>query len=147
MEYRKAQLKDLEPIAKLFNDYRVFYEQPSDLEGSINFLRERLTNSESEIFVCQDTDKQLVGFVQLYPIFSSTRMKKLWLLNDLFVDPSHRGKGISVELIECAKALSKKTNAAGLILETSKSNNIGNKLYPRTGFVLDKEHNYYSWEE
>lgn len=147
MEYRKAQLKDLEPIAKLFNDYRVFYEQPSDLEGSINFLRERLTNSESEIFVCQDTDKKLVGFVQLYPIFSSTRMKKLWLLNDLFVDPSHRGKSISVELIECAKELSKDTNAAGLILETSKSNIIGNKLYPRTGFVLDEEHNYYSWEE
>jgi GNAT superfamily N-acetyltransferase len=147
MDYRKARLNDLDLIAELFNDYRIFYEQTSDLKESKLFLKERLLNSDSEIFVCQNTDEELLGFVQLYPIFSSTRMKKLWLLNDLFVNPNYRGKGISIQLIECAKDLSRKTNSAGLILETSKSNIIGNKLYPQTGFELDKGHNYYSWEE
>ena len=73
-------------------------------------------------------------------------MNKLWLLNDLFVSEKFRGKGVSVLLIEEAKKLCKKTNACGLILETAKTNEIGNSLYPKTGFLLDLEHNYYSWE-
>ncbi len=73
-------------------------------------------------------------------------MKKLWLLNDLFVDKKFRSKGISVLLIEAAKELCIKTEACGLILETAKSNLIGNNLYPRTGFELDVDHHYYSWE-
>ena len=147
MEYRKTLLSDLDLITELFNDYRVFYNQKSNLKESKRFLKERILNADSEIFVCEDSDKKLIGFVQLYPIFSSTRMQKLWLLNDLFVNPNYRGKGISIHLINCAKNLSRNTNSAGLILETSKSNVIGNKLYPHTGFELDKEHNYYSWEE
>ena len=73
-------------------------------------------------------------------------MKKLWLLNDLYVEENYRGKGYSVALINKAKELCKETKACGLILETSKENTVGNKLYPKTGFSLDTEHNYYSWD-
>lgn len=128
MKYRKVRSSDLDLIAELFNDYRIFYNQESNLDGSKSFLKERISTTDSEIFVCQDIDKKLLGFVQLYPIFSSTRMKKLWLLNDLFVNPNYRGKGISIQLINCAKSLARNTNSAGLILETEKSNIIGNQL-------------------
>ncbi len=87
----------------------------------------------------------MVGFVQLYPLFSSTRMEKLWLLNDLFVIPNFRGKGISVELINQAKQLVKQTGACGLMLETEKNNIIGNNLYLKTGFVLSEGSNYYEY--
>ena len=88
----------------------------------------------------------MVGFVQLYPIFSSTRMQRLWLLNDLYVEKIYKGKGISKQLIEISKSLCKQTNACGLILETAKTNIVGNELYPKVGFSLDKEHNYYFWD-
>jgi GNAT superfamily N-acetyltransferase len=87
----------------------------------------------------------VVGFIQLYPLFSSTRLRRLWLLNDLFVDPKYRGLKASVILIDRAKQLVKQTNAAGLVLETAKSNAIGNTLYLKTNFVLDEDHNYYRW--
>ena len=87
-----------------------------------------------------------MGFVQLYPIFSSTRMKRLWLLNDLFVQPEYRGKGISIALINEAKNLCRRTGSCGMILETAKDNSIGNNLYIRTGFLPDRDHNYYEWE-
>ena len=143
---RKATIEDLKLIVELFDKYRVFYEKESDKEKAEEFLSDRLKHNESEIFVAETDNNNLVGFVQLYPLFSSTRMKRRWLLNDLFVDQDHRGKGISKQLIEAAKNLCKQTNACGLMLETAKSNIVGNELYPKVGFSLDSEHNYYSWD-
>lgn len=146
MTTRKIKREDINELSILFDNYRVFYEKESDIKGSEIFLLERIRNNESEIFIAENDKKELVGFVQLYPIFSSTRMKKLWLLNDLFVDENYRGQGVSVLLIDEAKKLCKESYACGLILETAKSNVVGNKLYPKTGFSLDLEHNYYSWD-
>ena len=141
---RKANITDLDQLSELFDLYRMFYNKASDLTAGKEFLKERIINSESEIFI-SIIDSKAVGFVQLYPYFSSTRMKKMWLLNDLFVHSEFRGKGISKELIEVSKKLCIETNACAVNLETSKMNDIGNSLYPSTGFVLDLENNYYSW--
>ena len=146
VKVERAHLKNLNELALLFDKYRVFYNRESDIDAAKFFLRERMETKESVIFVSLNDETKMTGFTQLYPLFSSTRMKRLWLLNDLFVDSSHRGKGISVALIDTAKEYSKQTGACGLILETAKANKIGNSLYPRAGFVLDQEHNYYSWD-
>ncbi len=141
---RKANITDIDKLTELFDLYRQFYGKPSDLEAGKLFLKERFNNNESEIFVAT-SNSNIVGFVQLYPLFSSTRMKRLWLLNDLFVHPEARGKGFSVQLIEAAKQLCIDTNACQLTLETSKLNTIGNNLYPKAGFEIDSENNYYAW--
>ncbi len=146
MKIRKALTDDIESLAKLFDDYRTFYGKETDFEGAKKFLFDRITNGESEIFVAENSESELVGFVQLYPIFSSTKMKRLWLLNDLFVDLTYRGQGISILLIDRAKKHCKDTGACRLTLETTKSNEVGNKLYPKMGFILDSEHNFYSWQ-
>lgn len=145
MIIREAQLADLEQLALLFDGYRVFYRKESDVESAKEFLLERLQQKDSEIFVCEMEDGKLAGFVQLYPLFSSTRMKKLWLLNDLFVNSDYRGKGASVALIEKAKDLVRVSRACGMFLETEKNNVIGNNLYPKTGFELNTGSNYYEW--
>ncbi|MFM7429148.1 MAG: GNAT family N-acetyltransferase [Flammeovirgaceae bacterium] len=146
MKIEKAALHHLESLAILFDQYRVFYKKDSDIVAAKKFLSERIEKNESVIFVSFDEENGMTGFTQLYPLFSSTRMKRLWLLNDLFVDERLRGKGFTIALIEKAKELCYQTGACGLLLETAKSNTIGNNLYPRTGFVLDEDHNYYSWD-
>lgn len=145
MNIRRATLEDLEGLVKLFDAYRVFYRQESDPKGAAKFLTDRLSFKDSEIFVASQ-DEELLGFVQLYPRFSSTQLKRTWLLNDLFVSSEARGKNIGVRLIERAKILAYSTKAVGLLLETEKTNHIGNKLYPKTGFTLDKLHNFYYWD-
>lgn len=144
MNIRKLHTTDLDSVSVLFDQYRVFYRKESNIEGAKSFLSERLLQKDSEIFVCEYENK-LAGFVQLYPLFSSTRMKKLWLLNDLFVDPDYRGRGISVKLIDSAKELVRETEAFGMFLETEKTNDIGNNLYPRAGFKLNTDSNFYEW--
>jgi GNAT superfamily N-acetyltransferase len=72
-------------------------------------------------------------------------MQRYWLLNDLYVNDNHRGKGYSKELIEESKELCRSSNAAGILLETGKSNDIGNQLYPSCGFELYDSVNFYEW--
>lgn len=137
-------MEDLDQAAQLFDLYRVFYRQPSDFERGKAFLKERLLHGESEIFLAF-SEGRAVGFVQLYKLFHYTRLQRQWLLSDLFVHPDHRGKQISVALIDRSKQWCSETDACGLMLETEKTNDIGNALYPRCGFIYDGSHNYYHW--
>jgi len=144
VQIREAKLSDLENLSDLFNSYRMFYGKKSDLKVANEFLRSRIENKDSKIFVC-DLNNELSGFVQLYPIFSSTRVSKYWLLNDLFVDIKKRGKGYSKLLIDRSKELVIESKACGMMLETEKSNDIGNMLYPSTGFKKNELCNFYEW--
>jgi GNAT superfamily N-acetyltransferase len=145
MEIRKATIDDLDELAALFNGYRIFYKKESDIEKARQFLKERLTKNESEIFV-SFSGTVMTGFTQLYPIFSSTRMKKFWLLNDLFVHENFRGQGFSIALMDRTKEFCRQSGSCGFMLETAKTNVIGNQLYQKMGLVLDTEHNVYNWE-
>lgn len=144
MKIIQVNISHIDQVVELFDAYRVWYRKKSDKKTAKNFLLQRIKNGESVIYACENEGGQIVGFTQLYPVFSSVRMKRMWLLNDLFVDPDFRGKGISKMLISQAKDLCKKTNACGILLETETTNDIGNKLYPATGFELEKN-NFYFW--
>ncbi|MBT8191611.1 MAG: GNAT family N-acetyltransferase, partial [Bacteroidia bacterium] len=129
MNISSANLSMAKELATLFDAYRVFYRKEPDPIAALSFIEDRLENNDAVIFVAQDTDEKIVGFTQLYPSFSSTKMQRLWILNDLFVLPEFRGQGISKLLIDRAKLLCKESDACGLLLETETSNIIGNRLY------------------
>ena len=141
----QATPADLDVLTQLFDAYRVFYGKSSDQAGARVFLEARLRNNESIAYLAFE-DGVAVAFTQLYPLFSSTRMKPVWLLNDLFVAPEHRGKGISKQLLERAKQLARDTGACEVMLETAKTNDIGNQLYPSAGFELGTDVNWYHFE-
>ncbi len=143
IEIKKATLSDLEAVLPLFDAYRVWYRKESNLDQARTFLSDRLSQNDSVIYLAWNNEKA-VGFTQLYPSFSSTRMKRMWILNDLYIDEEYRGQGISKQLINAAKNLTNETKACGILLETETSNDIGNRLYPATGFELEKN-NFYFW--
>ncbi len=146
MTIYQATKEHLSLLVPVFDAYRVVYRKPSDTSAATQFLSDRLSNQDSVIYIAIADDASIKGFVQLYPLFSSTRMKRLWMLNDLFVMPQYRGQGISKLLIDAAKTLATNTNSCGLLLETEKNNSVANALYINTGFSLDNDHNYYSWD-
>ncbi|MBK8551833.1 MAG: GNAT family N-acetyltransferase [Ignavibacteria bacterium] len=144
MKIKRAKIEDLEIVSSLFDLYRQFYEQKSDLNSAKEFLSERINKNESVIFLAMDEDTNKgMGFVQLYPAFSSVSMKRLWILNDLFVHENYRKQGVAEALIEKAKELVRESNAKGLILETHLSNVNAQKLYDKTGFKKDEDYFRY----
>lgn len=145
LSVKKATLKDLNAVVPLFDAYRIFYGKQQNTADSSAFLKARLENKESVIFLGSWGNKP-VAFTQLYPLFSSTRLQRLWMLNDLFVATAYLQKGMAQALIDAAKQLAQTTQAAGLLLETEKNNLPGNLLYPKMGFIRDEAHHFYFWQ-
>lgn len=141
----QAETAVLEQAVELFNDYRMFYEQASNIEGAREFIEERVRTGESVIFLAvieEAEGEKAIGFTQLYPSFSSISMKRLWILNDLFVAESARGQGAGRRLLEAARRHALETNAKGLALSTATTNTTAQALYESFGFVRD-EHFYH----
>jgi len=141
MTIKQASIRDIDDLAILFAQYRVFYQQSFDAETAKQFLLERITNSESVIFIAIDAG-QHAGFTQLYPSFSSVSMRKIWILNDLFVSVDHRRKGIAQALINEVVEYCKKTGRKRVVLSTAYDNFNGQKLYEKLGFSRSDFYNY-----
>ena len=120
-------------VYELFDKYRVFYKQPSNIGASTSFIQERLKNNESVIFVALENSIP-IGFTQLYPKFSSTRVVRNWILNDLYVESEHRKQGIGEELIRTAMNFAKENQANFVELSTAVDNLTAQRLYERIGF-------------
>ena len=126
-------LQHLGELARLFDLYRRFYGQESDVEGAETFLRERMTKGDSVIFVAF-LEGAPAGFTQLYPSFSSVLMRPVWILNDLFVAPDSRRRGVAEGLMEHAAAFAKEAGAARLNLQTEATNENAQALYKKLGW-------------
>lgn len=143
MNIRQATIADIELLIPLFDGYRKFYRQESDIDGARRFLKERINNRESVIYIAfAESIENPIGFTQLYPIFSSTTMERMLLLNDLFIDPEYRGKGVGKALIDTAKDLCRKTPQKGVVLQTEPTNP-AQRLYEREGFTIDPDLHYF----
>ncbi|XZF14484.1 N-acetyltransferase family protein [Chitinophagaceae bacterium MMS25-I14] len=141
MHVRTATIQDLSQLAALFDQYRIFYKQQTDIGGAYAFLEKRINQQDSVIFVMEENE-MLVGFTQLYPSFSSVGMKPIWILNDLFVKESFRGKGVAAQLIHQAVNYSRETGRRKIVLSTAYDNETAQRLYERLGFTRAEFYNY-----
>ena len=137
MEIKRINSHEASLVTDLFDKYRMFYKQPSDITLAQSFIRDRLENNESIIFVAvvrNDDNETPVGFTQLYPGFSSVRAIKNWILNDLYVDTGFRKQGIGETLIKSAMEFAKKEGAKYVELSTAVDNYTAQSLYTAIGF-------------
>src|SRR5438309_8631421 len=134
----RAELSDVDRVVPLFDAYRRFYRQGSDTEGARAFLADRLARGESVIFLAL-LDGAAAGFTQLYPSFSSVSMRRLWILNDLFVRSDVRRGGVGRALLERGRQHAIETAAKGLILSTGVTNKAAQTLYESCGWQRDDE--------
>jgi GNAT superfamily N-acetyltransferase len=141
-DIRRATLDDLEVVVPLFDGYRRFYRRASDPNGAREFLRERLARDESVILLATHAGRA-AGFTQLYPMFSSVRMARLWILNDLFVAEHARRTGVARALLDAAADFARNDGAAGLMLETAADNAPARALYRAAGWY-EEENQWYS---
>jgi ribosomal protein S18 acetylase RimI-like enzyme len=136
--------EDIRSVSPLFDEYRVFYGQPSNGDASFRFLYERWIACDSLLFFATEESRDVLGFVHLYPFFLSDRMLRFWVLNDLYVRPKVRRNGVGRALIRRAEQHARETGAAGLTLSTAVDNTKAQGLYESEGYVRDCNFLYYN---
>jgi GNAT superfamily N-acetyltransferase len=141
LEIKKASAEDIAKVSLLFDAYRVFYKQQSDLQAAFDFLEQRIAKDESVIFLATLKD-EAVGFIQMYPIFSSVSLKRAWLLNDLFVAEHARNQGVAEALLQEAKQHGEETEAAFIILQTADDNYKAQSVYEKNGWIKTQDFFY-----
>ena len=139
----EASISDIHKIAPLFDSYRIFYEQKSDLTSAKKFLTQRLEKEESVIFLAK-ADGVPIGFTQLYYTFSSVSLEPFLILNDLFVHLEYRNRGIGELLLNKAKEYCIASKFKGLALETA-VDNPAQKLYEKLGWKRSTDFLPYFW--
>ena len=138
MIVRRAKKKDIDDLSVLFDKYRIFYKQRSNVDNARSFLKKRMKRKESVIFVAEERD-ELIGFTQLFPIFSSVSMKRTWLLNDLYVNERSRGIGAATKLLDAAKEFGAETRSKWLLLQTAADNFTAQKVYEKNGWIKETD--------
>ncbi len=139
---RRADANDLDTLALLFDAYRQFYKQPSAVALARAFLAERIANDESVVLIAEH-DGVAIGLTQLYPLFSSVRLGRAWLLNDLYVAPQARRFGAARALLDAACAFARERGALGLELETGLDNVTAQALYRSAGWKLGENLHFH----
>ncbi|MCO7225682.1 GNAT family N-acetyltransferase [Pleionea sp. CnH1-48] len=139
---RQATLDDIDDLAAMFNEYRQFYRQPDNLEQSKTFLQQRLEAEESIAFIASH-QQQPSGFVHLYPTYSSVHLKKIWILNDLYVRSTARRKGVGFGLLDAAKTMAKETGALCLKASSAQNNFTSQQVYEAKGYQRDRQFFHY----
>ena len=140
----RTTLEDIPRIVPLFGGYRQFYRAEPDAPAQQKFLEDRLSKEQSVIFIAQDESGTAIGFTQLFPSFSSVTMAPIWILNDLFVDPSTRGTGAGRALLERARDWAIETGAVRLELATEVTNEHAQAVYKACGWERNTTFYHYS---
>jgi GNAT superfamily N-acetyltransferase len=133
---REAGLSDLAPLSALFDQYRRFQGQPADLAAARAFLQSRLANGESIIFMAE-SQGQAIGFAQLFPSFSSVSLKRVFILNDLFVSEQARRSGVASRLLRALETHAWSKDAARVTLNVARQNPSAQALYEARGWKQD----------
>jgi ribosomal protein S18 acetylase RimI-like enzyme len=143
MEVFVASSEHLEEVSKLFDRYRIFYQQPSDIESARKFLQARFQKNDSTVFVARDHGYTM-GFTQLYPSFSSVSMQPIWILNDLFVEETYRRRGVAHALMKSAENFARETGAIRITLSTQVTNVLAQALYESLGYKKNQDFHHYA---
>jgi hypothetical protein len=130
----QADASHLNELVPLFDAYRGFYGQPSEPDRCRHFLAERLEKRESVIYLAADGETHRpLGFVQLYPLFSSVSVQRLWIVNDLFVQPGARQRGVAAASSKGAAPWPAKPGRKACNSRRPPTTYAAQRLYERTG--------------
>lgn len=139
LHVHQAVLSDLDALARLFDEYRRFQGQPADLAAARAFLSERFDHGESVLFLAHDS-LQPLGFAQLYPSFSSVSLKRVFVLNDLFVHERGRRRGVASALLAAVESYAWTFHASRVTLNVARDNEQAQALYRERGWTQDQQY-------
>ncbi len=142
-----ADMSHLEVLVPLVDAYRKFYRQESNLEATRTFMSERLENKnhDAHVFLAVNEQDAFIGFAQLFSCYSTVSLGKIFILNDLYVDPNSRKQGVGEALLKRSIEFGKEHSCKKLMLRTEVTNVTAQSVYERVGWIKDEKFFTYNF--
>ena len=134
----QAVVADTEALAVLFDQYRQFQGQASNISAARSLLTERFDHGESVVFIAT-AGSIAVGFAQLYPSFSSVSLSRVFILNDLFVVEAVRGQRVASQLLSAVESYAWSFGASRVTLNVARTNVSAQQVYTARGWKQDDQ--------
>ncbi len=141
---RQIRQQDYDQWRLLWDGYNAFYGRSGDTA-----LSEQITATTWARFLHPDEpvhaavaliDGRVVGLVHYLFHRSTTRLNDVCYLQDLFTEPSLRGKGVGRQLIQWVSAAARAAGSERVYWQTQDSNLAGRALYDKVarhnGFIV-----------
>ncbi|MDR0844833.1 MAG: GNAT family N-acetyltransferase [Tannerella sp.] len=125
---------DFEQIVNLFQEFAKFEKLPEKMTNSV----ERMT-VEKEFFHCfvaETNDNKIIGYVSWFFCYYTWSGKAVYL-DDLYVQPNYRSKGIGTKLIHEVIDMAKKSKCHKVRWQVSNWNKPAIDFYEKIGAEID----------
>lgn len=136
IEVRPADVADLEALLPLVRGYRESYKRVHDGIRERITLEANLRERRCAVFIAWERERA-AGFVQLFKYVSTVRLSPTVILEDLFVDPDLRGRGVAPLLLEHSLVYAESLGASELYLETAVDNFTAQRVYERCDWTRE----------
>jgi GNAT superfamily N-acetyltransferase len=134
MKIREIQKSDYTHLIAMFKEFATFQKMPDKMTNSV----ERM-NRESDLihgFVIENDSGELVGYATCFYAYFTWVGKSLYM-DDLYVKPEYRKKGLGKKLIESVIEKAKKDHCKKVHWQVSKWNQNAIDFYKILGAEID----------
>jgi GNAT superfamily N-acetyltransferase len=129
---RPAEPEDRPQLLELIKGYFAFYRTPFPADSKMETLLDLLEqNPERGVQLVADAGGRLQGFASLYACLDTLVADRILVMNDLFVDPSSRNRGIGAALFNASLAYATTHGYARLDWVTAADNQDAQRFYDR----------------
>lgn len=130
---RPARAEDCEEIARLLHDFNTEFGEPTPgVEALSGYSRRLLEQGEMTVLLAGDGPDGL-ALLRFRPSVWTGGLEAH--LQELYVVPSLRGRGIGRTLLETAIATAREAGADGIDLNTGETDTAARALYESMGFT------------
>ena len=134
MVVRPAEREDRPQLLELIKGYFAFYRVPFPTASKMVGLLDLLAQDPAlGVQFVADEGGRLHGFASLYACLDTLVADRILVMNDLFVDPSLRNRGIGAALFDASLAYATAHGYARLDWVTAADNDDAKRFYDRHG--------------
>lgn len=142
---RLGTIDDIDRLLPLMHDFYTFEHLPYDEDRLRRLLSGLTADHDLGRLILFESASELVGYMVLGFGFSLEFHGRDCLIDEFYVVPEHRSKGIGQGAIEFAMALCRDLGIKAMHLEADHFNVRGHEFYKRLGFKDHDRHLMTRW--